>query len=210
MSDKCCSSGCASEVPAADRSFRGVLRIALAINAAMFGVELVGGLAAGSVSLLADALDFLGDAANYGVSLFALSLGVLWRARAALVKGLTMAGYALFVLAGAGLAALRGAPPEPVTMGAIGVLALLANVSVAVMLYRHRNGDANRRSVWLCSRNDAIGNVAVMIAALGVFGTGSGWPDWLVAVGMGVLGLISGSAVTRQSTREMRAAAATA
>jgi Co/Zn/Cd efflux system component len=107
MSERCCASGCAAEALASDHAFRRVLWIALAINAVMFGVELVGGLAAGSVSLLADALDFFGDAANYGVSLFALSLGALWRARAALVKGLTMAGYALFVLGGAGLATVR-------------------------------------------------------------------------------------------------------
>jgi cation diffusion facilitator family transporter len=208
MSERCCSSGCATAALATDRAFRRVLWIALAINAVMFAVELLGGLAAGSVSLLADALDFFGDAANYGVSLFALSLGALWRARAALLKGLTMTGYALLVLGGAGLAAVRGTPPEPVAMGAIGMLALLANVSVALILYRHRNGDANRRSVWLCSRNDVIGNVAVMLAALGVFGTGSGWPDWLVGVGMGALGLSSGMSVVRQSGRELRQASA--
>jgi Co/Zn/Cd efflux system component len=174
----------------------------------MFLVELAGGLLAGSLSLVADAMDFFGDAANYGVSLFALSLGALWRARAALIKGLTTGAYAVFILGGAAVAAVRGISPEPATMGAVAVLALCANVGVAIMLYRHRNGDANRTSVWLCSRNDAIGNVAVMLAALGVFGTGSAWPDLLVGAGMGVLGLTSAVAVIRQAARELTSARA--
>ncbi len=132
MSDNCCASGCAGVAPTTDRAFRRVVWIALATNAAMFGVELVGGLVAGSMSLLADALDFFGDAANYGITLLALSLGAMWRARVALVKGLTMTGYAVTVLAGACLAALYGTRPEPAAMGSIAVLALVANVSVAV------------------------------------------------------------------------------
>jgi Co/Zn/Cd efflux system component len=172
----------------------------------MFAVELAGGIWSGSASLLADSIDFFADAANYGVTLFALSLGLLWRARAALAKGLTMGAYGLFVLGTAGLHALRGTVPEPATMGAIAFIALCANVAVATMLYRHRDGDANRQSVWLCSRNDAIGNVAVMLAALGVFGTGSGWPDLAVAAAMGVLGVGSAVIVIRRSIRELYAA----
>jgi Co/Zn/Cd efflux system component len=204
MSDACGSHGCT--VPHASQSprYRRVLWVALAINALMFGVELAGGLHAQSVSLLADAVDFLGDAANYGISLLVLGLAPVWRARAALIKGLSMAGFGVFVLGRAAWSAASGSAPEPVTMGAIGALALLANVAVAVMLYAWREGDANMRSVWLCSRNDAIGNLAVMAAALGVLGTGSGWPDLLVAVIMGTLALTAAQAVIRQARRELR------
>lgn len=185
--------------------FLKVLWAALFINAAMFGVELWGGLGADSVSLLADAVDFFGDAASYAISLAVLGMAVVWRSRAALLKGLTMALWGAGVLALAGWNAWTGSSPEPATMGWIGALALLANVSVAVMLYAWRDGDANMRSVWLCSRNDALGNVAVMAAALGVFGSGTAWPDLLVAAGMGVLALGAGRSVAAQALRELRA-----
>jgi Co/Zn/Cd efflux system component len=181
-----------------------VLWAALLINAAMFAVELAGGLRAESVALIADAVDFFGDAANYGISLFVLGLGLAWRARAALFKGFTMAAYGSFVLGKAAWSAASGVVPEPLTMGAIGSLALAANVAVALMLYAWRDGDANMRSVWLCSRNDAIGNLAVMAAALGVFGTGSGWPDLGVAGVMGVLALSAARSVLRQAREELR------
>jgi Co/Zn/Cd efflux system component len=171
-------------------------------------IELAAGLQAGSVSLLADAIDFLGDAANYGVSLLVLGMALRWRARAALLKGLSMGGFGIFVLAWAAWSAAAGIVPEPVTMGAVGALALLANVAVAALLYAWREGDANMRSVWLCSRNDAISNVAVMVAALGVFGTGSGWPDLAVAVVMGVLALSAARSVVQQALAELRPALA--
>ncbi|WP_431191526.1 cation transporter [Ottowia testudinis] len=177
----------------------------MAVNALMFLVEIVGGLHAGSVSLLADAVDFAGDAANYGLSLAVLSMGVLWRARAALVKGLSMGGYGLLVLGKTAWAAVSGVPPEPVTMGAIALLALAANVSVAVMLYAFREGDANMRSVWLCSRNDAIVNMAVGLAALGVLGTGGAWPDLSVAVVIAALALSAAWSVVRQARGEIAA-----
>ena len=204
MSDSCCSHGCAA--PAADPSprYRRVLWAALAINAAMFAVELAGGLKAGSVSLLADAVDFFGDAANYGIALLVLGMALRWRARAALIKGVSMGAFGVFVLGRAAWSAASGTVPEPVTMGAIGALALLANVSVAAMLYAWREGDANMRSVWLCSRNDAIGNLAVMAAALGVFGTGSAWPDLVVATVMGGLALSAAHTVIRQARAELR------
>jgi Co/Zn/Cd efflux system component len=198
----CCDSACSSQTTISPR-YRKALWLALIINAAMFGVEIVGGLKSGSMSLFADAVDFAGDAANYGISLAVLSMGLAWRSRAALVKGLSMAGFGLFVLARTGWAALHGIPPEPMTMGAIAVLALLANGSVALMLYAFRDGDANMRSVWLCSRNDAIGNVAVLAAAAGVLGTGSGWPDLVVAMIMAGLALTSGVSVIRQANREL-------
>jgi Co/Zn/Cd efflux system component len=181
-----------------------VLWAALIINAVMFVVELAGGLHADSVSLLADAVDFFGDAANYGISLLVLGMALSWRAKAALFKGLCMGAFGIFVLVWAAWSTVAGTVPEPVTMGVIGTLALLANVAVAMMLYAWRDGDANMRSVWLCSRNDAISNIAVVAAALGVFGTGSAWPDLAVATVMGVLALTAASSVIRQALAELR------
>jgi Co/Zn/Cd efflux system component len=169
----------------------------------MFGVELVAGLQANSVSLLADAVDFAGDAANYALSLAVLSMALVWRSRAALVKGATMFAYGLFVLARAGWLLHSGSVPEPLTMGLVGFVALLANAGVAVLLYAFRTGDANMRSVWLCSRNDALSNLAVMAAALGVFGTGAAWPDLAVAAVMAVLALTAGLSVMRQARAEL-------
>jgi len=203
MSASCCGSACASQTNVSPR-YRRALWAALIINAVMFAVEIIGGLKSGSVSLFADAVDFAGDAANYGISLAVLSMGLACRSRAAMVKGLSMAAFGLFVLAKTGWAAINGMPPEPLTMGAVAVLALLANGGVALMLYAFRDGDANMRAVWLCSRNDAIGNIAVMLAAAGVFGTGSGWPDLVVAVIMAGLALSSGIAVIRQASRELK------
>jgi Co/Zn/Cd efflux system component len=154
---------------------------------------------------MADAIDFFGDAMNYGISLAVLSMSLLWRARAALLKGLTMGVFGLFVLIGAVWSLMHGKVPEPYTMGVIGTLALIANVSVAVLLYAYRDGDANMQSVWLCSRNDAIGNIAVMLAALGVFGTGSAWPDLLVAVIMASLGVSAAFQVTKNACLELKA-----
>ncbi|WP_255553119.1 cation transporter [Denitromonas iodatirespirans] len=184
--------------------------MALMVNALMFVVEIVGGMQAGSVSLLADAVDFAGDAANYGLSLAVLSMGLLWRARAALVKGLSMGAYGLFVLAKTAWAAKTGVLPEAFTMGAIGLVALAANVSVAAMLYAFRDGDANMRSVWLCSRNDAIVNIAIILAAFGVFGTGTAWPDLLVAAVVSSLALAAAVSVIRQARREIALETATA
>ncbi len=198
----CCEHDCS--VPAVSPGFRRALLIALVLNAAMFAVETGAGVRADSVSLLADAVDFLGDAVNYGLSLGALALAALWRSRVAWLKGATMALYGVGVLAVAGWNALHGASPEPLTMGVIGSLALVVNAGVAVMLYAFRAGDANMRSVWLCSRNDAIGNVAVLLAALGVFGTGAMWPDLVVAALMAALGLSGGIAVLRAARRELR------
>ena len=205
MSDSCGSHGCAHTPPATQSPrYRRVLWAALLINAVMFVVELAGGMRADSVSLLADAVDFFGDAVNYGVSLLVLGMALRWRARAALLKGLTMGAFGVFVLGRAAWAAASGAVPEPITMGAIGSLALLANVSVALMLYAWREGDANMRSVWLCTRNDAIGNVAVVAAALGVFGTGSAWPDLAVATVMAVLALSAARSVVTQARGELQ------
>lgn len=200
----CCSGSCSSDKPPVDRRYRRILWVALCVNALMFGVEIIGGLQSGSVSLLADAVDFFGDATNYGISLFVLGMGTLWRSRTALIKGLSMGGYGLFVLASAAWNVIHAKLPHPEPMAYISVLALLANLSVALLLYAYRNGDADMRSVWLCSRNDAIGNIAVMLAALGVFGTGSGWPDALVALGMGILAISAARSVIMHARAEMR------
>jgi len=181
-----------------------VLWIALIINFAMFAVEIGAGLSAASVSLLADAIDFLGDGANYAVSLLVLNMALAWRARAALLKAASMAAFGVFVLGKAAWHLWSGVMPEPFTMGIIGALALAANLAVAWMLYAWREGDANMRSVWLCTRNDAIGNVAVMLAALGVFGTGSALPDLFVAAIMGTLAIAGAIAVMRQARIELR------
>jgi len=203
MASDCCESSCATTAPIPPR-YRRALWVALAANLAMFGIEVVAGWGANSAALLADAADFLGDAANYGVSLFALTLAAIWRSRTALAKGVTMGVFAIFVLGQAGWHLFQGNVPDARVMGAISVLALLTNGGVAVMLYAYRSGDANMRSVWLCSRNDAIGNLAVMLAALGVFGSGAGWPDALVAFGMAALGLSSAVSIIRQARMELR------
>jgi Co/Zn/Cd efflux system component len=180
-----------------------VLWIALLVNALMFGVEIVAGLTSGSVSLLADAIDFFGDAANYGLTLAVLSLGVTWRASAALVKAASMLGFGFLVIGRAVWSASQGVVPEPLTMGVVGGLALAANLGVTALLYAFREGDANMRGVWLCTRNDAISNIAVMLAALGVFGTATAWPDLAVAAVMASLAITSGWAVMRQARREL-------
>ena len=183
--------------------YRRVLWIALIVNAAMFFVEVGAGYRSGSVSLLADAIDFAGDSANYAVSIAVLSAAVTWRARTALLKAACMIGFGLFVLGRALWGAWAGTPPDAATMGAISLLALAANLGVAWILYAFREGDANMRSVWLCSRNYAIGNLAVMGAALGVAGTHTVWPDLLIAVVMAGLALSSGWAVAQQALREL-------
>jgi Co/Zn/Cd efflux system component len=172
----------------------------------MFAVEIGAGFRSGSVSLLADAIDFFNDAANYGVTLAVLSMGVVWRGRAALLKSASMLAFGLFVMGRALWMLTQGGTPEAFTMGGVGLLALLANGAVAALLYAYREGDANMRSVWLCTRNDALGNVAVMLAALGVFGSGTAWPDLAVAAVMAGLAITSGWVVLRQATLELQAA----
>jgi cation diffusion facilitator family transporter len=200
--DHCCpSTDTASNSPA----WRRVLWIALAVNAFMFVAEIVAGLAAGSTALQADSLDFLGDSANYAISLWVAGMALPWRSRAALLKGATLLILGLWVAGSAAFHVWQGTTPQAVVMGSVGIAALLANGAVAAMLYRHREGDANMRSVWICSRNDAIGNVAVVLAAVGVFGTGTGWPDTIVASVMAFLALWGGWQIVRQSLGEMRA-----
>jgi Co/Zn/Cd efflux system component len=200
MSEHCCP----APPPSTDPSYRRVLWIALFANLAMFAVELVASVWSGSTALAADAADFLGDSANYALSLGAIALGGAWVSRVALLKGAAMSVYGIAVLAYAGWRAWLGVPPEPLTMGVVGALALTVNFSVAAMLYRFREGDANMRSVWLCTRNDVIANFMVLIAAAGVFGTGTIWPDVAVAAILAGLGLSSGRIVIRQARAELR------
>ena len=204
MSDACCQ----PSPPSSNAPYRRVLWIALIANVVMFGVELTASLWSGSSALAADAADFLGDSANYALSLGALALGGVWVSRVALLKGTAMALYGVAVLAYAAWRAWLGVPPEALTMGLVGLMALAVNAGVAALLFRFREGDANMRSVWLCTRNDVIANLAVLAAAAGVFGTGSVWPDVAVAVILAGLGLSSGRIVIRQARLELRAASA--
>jgi Co/Zn/Cd efflux system component len=207
MSAHCCSHahhGGGFQDRQRNARYRRILWVVLGINAAMFVVEIVAGLAAGSVSLQADALDFLADAGNYGISLFVIGMALHYRAKAALVKGATMGLFGIWVVGATIWHAIVGTTPNAMTMGAVGFAALVANAIVFGMLWAYRDGDSNMRSVWLCSRNDVIGNFAVMLAAVGVFGTGTGWPDVIVAAVMGVLALQGAWVVIRQATGELR------
>lgn len=199
---------CAPAKPAVEPRYRKALWIALVVNGAMFAAELAAAASSGSVSLLADSIDFFGDAANYALSLAVLGMALSFRSKAAVVKALCMGAFGIFVLSRAAWSASTGVAPEPLTMGAVGLLALAANVGVALMLYAHRSGDANMRSAWICSRNDAIGNVAVVLAAVGVFGTGSAWPDLGVAALMAYLAISGALTVLRQARGELRGARA--
>jgi Co/Zn/Cd efflux system component len=204
-----CCSHCHDTSPedrARDATYRRVLWVVLAINAAMFLVEIVAGLAAGSASLQADALDFFADAANYGISLFVVGMALRYRAMAALAKGLSMGAFGLWVIGTVIWHAIMGTVPEAITMGAVGMAALVANAASFGLLWAYRAGDANMRSVWLCSRNDVIANLAVLLAALGVFGTGTGWPDIVVAAVMASLALQGAWVVIRQAMAELRPA----
>jgi Co/Zn/Cd efflux system component len=203
MAAHCCSHE-PSDPHRGSTAYRRVLWAVLAINAAMFALEIGAGLAAGSASLQADALDFLGDAANYAISLFVVGMALRYRAAAALAKGASMGVFGLWVIATVVWHALHGTLPNAVTMGAVGVAALIANAASFALLWAFRAGDANMRSAWICTRNDVLGNLAVLAAAVGVFGTGAGWPDVIVAAVMAGLALQGAATVVQQSMSELR------
>ncbi|WP_188053743.1 cation transporter [Sphingosinithalassobacter sp. CS137] len=203
MGKSCCQTTDTDRSAHNNPRWRLILWIALIANAAMFVVEIVAGVAADSRALQADALDFIGDAANYAISLGVAGMALAWRAKAALFKAATMLAFGLWVIGYAVYGLAVGSSPEPQTMGLIGTLALLVNAAVALLLFRYREGDANMRSVWICSRNDALGNIAVLAAALGVFGTGQAWPDLLVAGIMAGLAIWGSSEVFTQARREL-------
>lgn len=188
----------------ADGRFRRVLWFALGANLTMFVVELIASFVGRSVSLQADALDFMGDSASYAISLFVLGMGIRARALAGLLKGLAMGAFGLWVTATAVVRAFTGTVPDPAVMGPVAVLALLTNLAVALLLFRYRSGDANMRSIWLCSRNDAVANMGVILAAAGVIATGAGWPDIAVAIVIAGLNLTAALQVCRQAADELR------
>lgn len=183
-------------------AFGKVLWVALALNFTMFIIEVGASFAADSVSLQADALDFFGDSANYAITLFVLHRSLQMRTGASLIKAYSMGGFAVWVLGHAIYNWYTGASPAVLTMGALGTLALAVNFLVAILLFKFRKGDSNAESVWLCTRNDVIGNIAVILAALGVYLTNSIWPDLLVAVLLGSLGFQSAIRVIRKVKQE--------
>ena len=201
MSGGCC--GSEAKFDGASAAFRRALWAVIAINGAMFVVEISAGAFAGSKALQADALDFLGDTATYALSLYVIGMSIRARSLAAVFKGLSLAGMGVWVLGSSIYQAFVIGLPKAEVMGAIGFLALAANMASVVILMRFKNGDANVRSVWLCSRNDAIGNVAVMLAAVGVWATGTGWPDLIVATLMAALFSWSAIQIIRQAWQEL-------
>lgn len=185
-------------------AYKRALIAVIAINAAMFAIEVSAGYLARSQALKADALDFAGDTATYIISLAVIGASTRVRTTVAICKGVSLATFAVFVIVTTLMRILNGAAPDAGAMGAIGALALLANVASVLILVRWREGDANVRSVWLCSRNDAIGNVAVMAAGAAVWATGSAWPDLVVAAALAGLFLRSAWLIIAQADKERR------
>jgi len=183
---------------------RRVLQIVLWVNAAMFVGAFLASLLAHSTALLADSVDMLGDAIVYGVSLYAVMRGPVWQARAALLKGSIMSGFGLGVLAEVALKLIRGVVPSADVIGPVGVVALGANVACLTMLARHRDDDINMRSVWLCSRNDVVANVGVLLAAVGVGVTGTAWPDIVVGLLIAMMFGSSAIGVIRAARRQLQ------
>ena len=184
--------------------YRRRLWLVISLNAGMFLVELSAGALAGSRALQADALDFLGDSLTYGVSLAVIGAAVRVRAWAAFAKGVSLTMMGLWVFGATAYQVLIAGVPRAEVMGVVGFMALAANVASVLLLARYKDGDSNVRSVWLCSRNDAIGNVAVMIAAAGVWWTATRWPDLIVAAIMATLFLYSSAQILAQALREIR------
>lgn len=203
MAGGCCNH-CENTPNSRQGRYRRILWVALVINLMMAAVEVMSGLRVGSVSLLADSLDFLGDAANYGISLLVLGLSATVRAYASRIKAFSMGAFGLWVLGLTVWNLAAKAIPDVRTMGIVGLSAFTANCIVALLLFAYREGDSNMRSVWLCTRNDALGNVAVLLAAFGVFGTGAGWPDLAVATIMATLALTAAVKILRQANAELR------
>jgi Co/Zn/Cd efflux system component len=208
---ECMSASCCNDPHRGNPAYRRVLWLVLGINAVMFLVEIGAGLAAGSASLQADALDFLGDTGNYAISLFVVGMTLRYRASAAFLKGATMGTFGLWVLAVTAWHVWHGTVPHAFTMGAVGFVALLANAASFGLLWAYRAGDSNMRSAWICTRNDVLGNLAVLLAALGVLGTGTGWPDVIVATLMAGLALQGAWVVLlNRSLAELRSTSAQA
>lgn len=208
MAGNCCGGGCGvggKGGGSRQADYRQILRMAMLINAIMFVIELTAGIKADSMALRADALNFLAHAASYGVSLWVLGKALEWRARAALVQGLALGAMGLWVAGTTAWNAYAGTVPDAPVMSLVGLLALAANLSVAALLFASRRGGATLRAVWLCSRNDAMGNIAVIVAAAGVWTMGQGWPDILVAAVIAGLSLSASWLILRQAVGELRA-----
>lgn len=203
----CCEAPPPPDVNGSDhaiQAYRRILWIVIAINFSMFFVEIVAGLMAKSVALQADAIDFLGDSFTYLITLLVLGMSLRWRASAALFKGATMGLFGFWVIGNTIYHAMQGTVPTAVVMGSVGFAALVANVVSAAILFKYRGGDANMRSVWLCSRNDAISNVAVIGAGLAVGVTATGWPDYGVAAIMAILELSACYIILKQALGELK------
>ncbi len=196
------SCGHGQEFSGLSADYKRRLWLVIAINAAMFAVEMTAGHLARSQALQADALDFFADAVTYAVSLAVIGASLRVRSTAAIAKGISLLAMGLWVFGATVWRVLYVGVPEAEIMGVIGFLALVANLVSVLILVRYKDGDANVRSVWLCSRNDAIGNVAVMVAALGVWGTSTGWPDLVVAAIMAGLFLTSAVQILRKAKVE--------
>jgi cation diffusion facilitator family transporter len=200
-----CGCGTNPRFDGLDPRYKRVLWVVIAINAVMFVIEIAAGRLAGSQALQADALDFLGDTLTYGLSLAVIGASLKTRATAAFLKGASLMLMGLWVFGSTAYQVLILGLPQAEIMAGIGFLALAANVTSVLLLLRYKDGDANVRSVWLCSRNDAIGNVAVMVAAVAVWAFGSAWPDLIVAAAMALLFLNSSYLILRQAREEYRA-----
>jgi Co/Zn/Cd efflux system component len=198
-----CGCGAKQNFDGSSPAYKRVLMVIIAINFGMFVVEVFGGLASGSMALLADSLDFLGDSATYTISLIVIGMPLVVRAKAGLFKGISLFVIAAWVLGSTVYRVFVEGVPEALTMGAIGIAAFAANVISAVLLLKYKDGDSNVRSVWLCSRNDAIGNLAVILAASGIAATDTAWPDLLVAGIMGSLFIHSATRIVQQSWAEL-------
>ena len=209
MGAACCDDDCAGSAAASDERYRRILWAAFGVNLVMFAVEIGASLVSGSVSLRADALDFLGDAANYALALAVFGMALRWRASAALLKGCVMGGFGLWVAGSTIWHAIFATVPKAELMSIVGAVAFCANMAVAALLYGYRSGDSQALSVWLCTRNDCLVNVAVIAAGGLVWASGSAWPDVAVAAVIAGLGLTSAMRVIGRAIVEMRESAAT-
>lgn len=198
-----CSDHCETENPSPDKSYRRIIWVCLIANAVMFVVQIIASYIAGSVSLLANSLDFLSDAVNYGISIFVLDKALRVKAKASIFKGVSLGLVGLWTAFETVHHGLDPNIPKADIMAYISVIALIVNVGCAALLYRFRKGDSNTRSVWLCSRNDAIGNIAVMVAALGVFSLDSAYPDIIVAAILAWLALSAAWQIIVSARKEL-------
>lgn len=198
-----CDNHCSIDGQSSSPEYRKILWVCLVANAIMFVVQMGASYIAGSVSLLANSADFLSDAANYGISLFVLGKTLQMKAKASIIKGVSLGLVGLWVAFETLNHSLEQSVPKPTIMMIVSIIALIVNVGCAALLYRYRKGDSNATSVWLCSRNDAIGNIAVMFAAGGVFALGSAWPDIIVAAILAWLALSAAWQIVRTARKEL-------